>query len=145
MLLHHLNLTIRLFSVISGTLVGGSLTPLQRCSRCILKFQPTGQLMFFKTFLLIHYSALLGYIVTIQFVSAVHLHTVVCDLSLYLLLIARGCHKRQKMPNSVFEGLGSLIGGRVRYFGPSFGSVTLTQHAPSANSSQPDPSKSPQL
>ena len=40
---HHWNLTIWLFSVISRTLVGGGLTPLQRSSRCILQPQPTGQ------------------------------------------------------------------------------------------------------
>ena len=38
------NLTIRLFIVISRTLVGwGCLTPLQRCSQCILQPQLTGQ------------------------------------------------------------------------------------------------------
>ena len=37
-------LTIRLFSVISRTFVReGGLTPLQRCSQCILQPQPTGQ------------------------------------------------------------------------------------------------------
>ena len=41
---HCWNLTIRLFSVKSKTLVvGGGLTPLQRCSQCILQPQPTGQ------------------------------------------------------------------------------------------------------
>ena len=40
---HHWNLTIRLFSVISRTLIEGGLTPLQRCSRCILQPQLTGQ------------------------------------------------------------------------------------------------------
>ena len=35
--------TIKLFSVISRTLIGGGLTPLQKCSRCILQPQPTGQ------------------------------------------------------------------------------------------------------
>ena len=40
---HYWNLTIKLFSVISRTLVRGGLTPLQRCSRCILQPQPTGQ------------------------------------------------------------------------------------------------------
>ena len=39
---HHWNLTIRLFSVISRTLVGGGLTPQQRSSRCILRHQPRG-------------------------------------------------------------------------------------------------------
>ena len=34
--------TIRLFFVISRTLVGGGLTSLQRCSQCILQPQPTG-------------------------------------------------------------------------------------------------------
>ena len=40
---HHWNLTIRLFSVTSGhsLWVGGGLTPLQRCSRCILQPQLT--------------------------------------------------------------------------------------------------------
>ena len=37
------NLTIRLFSVISRTLIGGSLNPLQTCIWCILQLQPTGQ------------------------------------------------------------------------------------------------------
>ena len=48
--LHHCwNLTIRLFSVISRTLVGGGgLTPLQRSSRCILQPQPTGQIKVWK-------------------------------------------------------------------------------------------------
>ena len=41
---HCWNLTIRLFSVISRTLDGRVLTPLQRSSRCILQPQPTGQL-----------------------------------------------------------------------------------------------------
>ena len=41
---HHWNLTIRLFSVISRTLIRGvSLTSLQRSSRYILQPQPTGQ------------------------------------------------------------------------------------------------------
>ena len=40
---HYWNLTIRLFSVISRTLMGGDLTPLQKSSRCILQPQPTGQ------------------------------------------------------------------------------------------------------
>ena len=41
---HYWNLTIRLFSVICRTLVGGEgLTPLQRTNRCILQSQPTGQ------------------------------------------------------------------------------------------------------
>ena len=40
---HCWNLTIRLFSVISRTLVSGGLTPLQRCSQCILQPQLTGQ------------------------------------------------------------------------------------------------------
>ena len=42
---HYWNLTIRLISVISRTLVGrgGGLTPLQRCSQCILQPLPTGQ------------------------------------------------------------------------------------------------------
>ena len=41
---HCWNLTIRLFSVIFRTLVrGGGLTPLQRCSQCILQPQLTGQ------------------------------------------------------------------------------------------------------
>ena len=40
---HCWNLTIRLFSAISRTLIGGGgLTPLQRSSRCILQPQPTG-------------------------------------------------------------------------------------------------------
>ena len=39
-----INLTIRLFSVISRILVEGSLTPLQRSSQCILQPQPTGQI-----------------------------------------------------------------------------------------------------
>ena len=39
---HYCNLTIRLFSVISRTIVWGGLTPLLRCSRCILQPQPTG-------------------------------------------------------------------------------------------------------
>ena len=39
-----LNFIIRLFSAISRTMVaGGVLTPLQKCSRCILNPQPTGQ------------------------------------------------------------------------------------------------------
>ena len=37
--LHYWDLTIRLFNVISW----GGLTPLQRCSQCILQPQPTGQ------------------------------------------------------------------------------------------------------
>ena len=43
---HCWNLTIRLFSVISGTLVGGGcrIHWLQRCSQCILQPQPTGQI-----------------------------------------------------------------------------------------------------
>ena len=43
---HHWNLTIRLFSVISRTLIGGGgggLTLLPRSSRCILQPEPTGQ------------------------------------------------------------------------------------------------------
>ena len=40
---HHWKLTLRLFSVISRTLIGGGLTPLQRYSRCILQPQPTVQ------------------------------------------------------------------------------------------------------
>ena len=43
------NLTIRLFSVISRTLVGVCLTPLQRSSRCILQPQPTGQSIIFNS------------------------------------------------------------------------------------------------
>ena len=39
----HWNLTIRLFSVISRTLIGGCLTSLQRSSQFILQPQPTGQ------------------------------------------------------------------------------------------------------
>ena len=42
-LYHHSNLTIRLFSVISRTLIVGGFTPLQSCNRCILPPQPTGQ------------------------------------------------------------------------------------------------------
>ena len=43
---HYRNLTIRLFSVISRTLVeGGGLTSLQRSSWCILQSQPTGQII----------------------------------------------------------------------------------------------------
>ena len=41
-LLHYWSLTIRLFSVISRTIVGRGFTPLQRCSRCVLLSQPTG-------------------------------------------------------------------------------------------------------
>ena len=41
---HYLNHTIKLFSVISRTLIGrGGVTPLQRYSQCILQPQPTGQ------------------------------------------------------------------------------------------------------
>ena len=40
---HYWNLTIILFSVISGTLDGECLTPLQRSSWCILHLEPTGQ------------------------------------------------------------------------------------------------------
>ena len=41
---HFWRFTIRLFIVITRTLVeGGGRTPLQRCSRCILQPQPTGQ------------------------------------------------------------------------------------------------------
>ena len=40
---HHWNLTIRLLNVISRTLVGGGLTPLQRGSWCILQPKPTEQ------------------------------------------------------------------------------------------------------
>ena len=40
---HYSNLTIKLLSVISRTLVGGGLTPLERCSRCTLLPQPTEQ------------------------------------------------------------------------------------------------------
>ena len=44
---HYWNLTIRLFSVISRTLVeGGGLTPLKRCSQCILLSQLTGPKLF---------------------------------------------------------------------------------------------------
>ena len=39
---HYWSLSIRLFSVISRTLVGGSLAPLQKCSLHILYPQPTG-------------------------------------------------------------------------------------------------------
>ena len=39
---HCWNLTIRLFSVISRTLVRAGLTPLQRSSQCILQPQLTG-------------------------------------------------------------------------------------------------------
>ena len=39
---HFWSLTVRWFSVESRTLVGGSLTPLLRSSRCILQPQPTG-------------------------------------------------------------------------------------------------------
>ena len=40
----YLNLTVRLFSVISRTLVAGVLQPpMQRSSRCILQSKPTGQ------------------------------------------------------------------------------------------------------
>ena len=38
---HHRSLTIRFFSVISRTLVGGGLTPLQRWSQCIQQPHPT--------------------------------------------------------------------------------------------------------
>ena len=38
---HYWNLTIRLFSVISRTLVRGGLTPMQTCSRCIIQAQTT--------------------------------------------------------------------------------------------------------
>ena len=48
---HHWNLTIRLFSVIFGSLVDGSPTPLQKSSRCILQPQPTGQWVFGMTWL----------------------------------------------------------------------------------------------
>ena len=40
---HYWSFTIRLFSVMSRTLVVGVVTPLQRSSRCILQPQPTGQ------------------------------------------------------------------------------------------------------
>ncbi len=40
---HYWNLTKRLPVIISGTLLRGSLTSLQRSSRCILQPQPTGQ------------------------------------------------------------------------------------------------------
>ena len=40
---HCRNLTIRLFNVISRTLVGECLTPLLRSSRCILHTPPTGK------------------------------------------------------------------------------------------------------
>ena len=39
------NLTIRLFSVLSWTLVGGGLIPLLRSTRCILQHQSIGQYM----------------------------------------------------------------------------------------------------
>ena len=42
---HYWNLTIRLFSVICKTLIGGGLTPLQRCTGYILQLQPTGQII----------------------------------------------------------------------------------------------------
>ena len=41
---HYWNLNIRLFSVISRTLIGGGLTPLQRSCQCILQPQLTGHL-----------------------------------------------------------------------------------------------------
>ena len=44
---HYWNLIIRLFSVISRTLIGGY--SLQICSQCILQPQPTGQLFIVKT------------------------------------------------------------------------------------------------
>ena len=41
---HHWNITLRLFSIISRTLIGGGLIPMQRCSQCILlQHRPTGQ------------------------------------------------------------------------------------------------------
>ena len=43
---HYWNLTNRLFSVISRTLIGGSFIPLQRSSQCVLQPQPTGQFIF---------------------------------------------------------------------------------------------------
>ena len=39
---HYWSLIIRLLDVIIRTLIGGSLTSLQRCSWCILQPQPTG-------------------------------------------------------------------------------------------------------
>ena len=48
---HCWNLTIRLFSVISTTLIGGILTPLQRCSRCFLQPQLTGQSLYINIIL----------------------------------------------------------------------------------------------
>ena len=39
---HYLSLTIRLFDFIYRKLIVRSLTPLQRCSRCIIQPQPTG-------------------------------------------------------------------------------------------------------
>ena len=41
---HYWGLTIRLFSVISGHLLR-SLTPLQKCSQCILQLKPTRQFL----------------------------------------------------------------------------------------------------
>ena len=43
---HYWTLTIRLFSLIIRTLIRGGLTPLQKCSRCILQLQPTGQFIY---------------------------------------------------------------------------------------------------
>ena len=43
---HYWNLTIRFVCVISSTLVGRGLTPLQRCSWYILQPQPTGQVIY---------------------------------------------------------------------------------------------------
>ena len=48
---HYWDLTIRLFSVISGHSLGWEvLPPLQRCSQCILQPQPTGQWIFVSKF-----------------------------------------------------------------------------------------------
>ena len=55
---HYWSLTIMLLNVISRTIVvgGGSLTPPQRCSQCILQFQPTGLIWYMKHYLICIYS-----------------------------------------------------------------------------------------
>ena len=69
---HCWNLTIILFSVISRTLVrwGGGLTPLQRCSQCILQPQLTGQFPLFSEdclFFILFYFILFLFLVLLSF------------------------------------------------------------------------------
>ena len=88
-----------LFSVISRTLIRGSLTPLQRCSQCILQPQPTGPIY------MCIYIYIYIYIVKMIYLSLQEIFFSQFILNLYLYFLFFCCYIQFTQPSLMGERL----------------------------------------